>query len=96
MPAMIPNAQFSCMIGLQSDIKTGMCRVQKHHGSREVFLSDLVDNNEMECLDEVVPVCSPGSEHTFDGYLDVYTCEYEYDATWQVIKITFMNMLKLT
>ena len=38
----------------------------------------------MECLDEVVPVCSPGLEHTFDGYLDVYTCEYEYDTTWQV------------
>ena len=58
--------------------------LQKHHGSREVFLTDTVDNNEMECLDEIVPVCLPGSEHTFDGYLDVYTCEYEYDATWQV------------
>ena len=59
------------------------CVIQKHHGSREVFLSDLVDNNEMECLDEVVPVCPPGSEHAFDGYLDVFTCEYEYDTTWQ-------------
>ena len=49
-----------------------------------MFLTDLVDNNEVECLDEIVPVCYPGSEHKYSGYLDVYVCEYEYDTTWQV------------
>ena len=59
-------------------------QLQKHHAIREVFLTDAVDNNELECLDEIVPVCAPGSEHTYDGFLDVYVCEYEYDITWQV------------
>lgn len=47
-------------------------------------MTDLVDNNEVECLDSLVPVCLPGEAHDYDGWGDVFVCEYEYDAMWKV------------
>ena len=58
--------------------------MQKHHGAREVFLTQQVDNNEMELLLRVARVCSPARIQDFDTENDVFVCEYEYDTAWQV------------
>ena len=61
-----------------------MILLQKHHGAREVFLTDSADNNTIDCLERAVPVCLPSAVHQFDSHPDVYTCEYEYDIAWKV------------
>lgn len=58
--------------------------LQAHHGAREVFLTDLVDNNEVECLRQTVHVCSPAALQDYEGPLEVCVCEYEYDMAWKV------------
>lgn len=57
--------------------------VQKHHAAREVFLTQMVDNNDVESLWRPAQVCLPD---TFDRTTgdDVFICEYEYDTVWQV------------
>ena len=57
--------------------------MQKHHAAREVFLTQMVDNNDVESLWRPAQVCLPD---TFDRTTgdDVFICEYEYDTVWQV------------
>ncbi|KAK9830101.1 hypothetical protein WJX72_009780 [[Myrmecia] bisecta] len=63
---------------------------QKHHGPREVFLTQQVDENEAACLFRVCKVYLPAEfaaapDGKYGGALsnDVYICEYEYDTVWQ-------------
>lgn len=58
--------------------------LQKHHGAREVFLTDTVDNNDLDCLERVVPVCLPSTAYLHDTDPDMFICEYEYDIAWKV------------
>ena len=57
--------------------------VQKHHTAREVFLTELVDNNDVESLYRVAQVCLPDAFKQATGD-DAFVCEYEYDTVWQV------------
>ncbi|KAL0033288.1 hypothetical protein WJX77_001908 [Trebouxia sp. C0004] len=55
---------------------------QKHHAAREVFLTQMVDNNDVESLWRLAQVCLPDAFAQATGD-DVYICEYEYDTVWQ-------------
>lgn len=57
--------------------------MQKHHAAREVFLTQLVDNNDVEVLWRPAQVCLPDACEKALGD-DVFICEYEYDTVWQV------------
>ena len=57
--------------------------MQKHHAAREVFLTQMVDNNDVESLWRHAQVCLPDAFETAVGD-DVFICEYEYDTVWQV------------
>ena len=56
--------------------------LQKHHAAREVFLTQMVDNNDVESLWKPVQVCLPHQFAQAEGD-DVYLCEYEYDTQFQ-------------
>jgi len=57
--------------------------MQKHHAAREVFLTQLVDNNDVESLWRLAQVCLPDAFAQATGD-DAFVCEYEYDTVWQV------------
>ena len=65
--------------------------LQKHHGAREVFLTQQSDANCAVSLLRKCRVCCPDDyEDCNQGTQDVeanniYLCEYEYDTVWQVI-----------
>ena len=61
-----------------------MCNgMQKHHAAREVFLTQLVDNNDVESLWRVAQVCLPDAFKQATGD-DAFVCEYEYDTGFEV------------
>ena len=70
-----------------------MC-LQKHHAAREVFLTEMVDNNDIGCLWKPVQVCLPAEFEKAAGD-DVYLCEYEYDTQFQVKPAQLAARLKL-
>ncbi|KAL3142669.1 hypothetical protein ABBQ38_002975 [Trebouxia sp. C0009 RCD-2024] len=55
---------------------------QKHHAAREVFLTQQVDNNDVESLWRPAQVVLPDAAEKALGD-DVFICEYEYDTVWQ-------------
>ena len=57
--------------------------MQNHHAAREVFLTEMVDNNGVESLWRPAEVCLPDACEKALGD-DVFICEYEYDTVWQV------------
>ncbi len=57
--------------------------MQKHHAAREVFLTQMVDNNGVESLWRPAQVCLPDAFAKATGD-DAFICEYEYDTVWQV------------
>lgn len=57
--------------------------MQKHHAAREVFLTQMVDNNDVESLWKPAQVCLLDACDKAEGD-DVFICEYEYDTVWQV------------
>ncbi len=67
-----------------SDKRAVVCiGMQKHHAAREVFLTQMVDNNDVECLWRLAQVCLPDAFCQATGD-DAFVCEYEYDTVWQV------------
>lgn len=61
-----------------------MCNgMQKHHAAREVFLTQLVDNNDVESLWRLAQVCLPDAFAQATGD-DAFVCEYEYDTVYLV------------
>ena len=60
--------------------------MQKHHVAREVFLTQLVDNNDVESLWKPAQVCLSDAVDRVIGD-DTFVCEYEYDTVWQVIGV---------
>lgn len=70
-----------------------MC-LQKHHAAREVFLTEMVDNNDIGCLWKPVQVCLPAEFEKAAGD-DVYLCEYEYDTQFQVKLAQLIATLRL-
>lgn len=58
-------------------------RVQKHHNALEVFLTQQVDENDIETLLRPVRVLPP-SAFVDCNERHVFLCEYEYDTRWQV------------
>ena len=68
--------------------------LQKHHAAREVFLTEMVDNNDIGCLWKPVQVCLPAEFEKAAGD-DVYLCEYEYDTQFQVKLAHLIAKLKL-
>lgn len=62
--------------------------MQKHHAAREVFLTQQVDNNDVESLWRPAQVCLPDAAEKTLGD-DVFICEYEYDTVWQVHLLAF-------
>ena len=60
--------------------------MQKHHAAREVFLTQMVDNNDVESLWRPAQVCLPDAVEKAVGD-DVFICEYEYDTVWQVGRV---------
>ena len=63
--------------------KTKSIGMQKHHAAREVFLTQLVDNNDVESLWRVAQVCLPDAFKQATGD-DAFVCEYEYDTGFEV------------
>ncbi len=64
--------------------------LQKHHGAREVFLTQQADANCAASFLRKCRVCTPDDyEDCNSGTEDVdannvYLCEYDYDNVWQV------------
>ena len=57
--------------------------MQKHHAAREVFLTQVVDNNDVESLWRLAQVCLPDAFAQATGD-DAFVCEYEYDTVYLV------------
>lgn len=66
--------------------------MQKHHAAREVFLTQQVDNNDVESLWRPAQVVLPDAAEKALGD-DVFICEYEYDTVWQVHLLPFLPWL---
>ena len=64
---------------------THICVValQKHNAAREVFLTQMVDNNDVQSLWRPAQVCLPDAFEKAEGD-DVFFCEYEYHTVCRV------------
>ena len=69
--------------------------LQNHHAAREVFLTQMVDNNDVESLWRPAQVCLPDAFEKALGD-DVFLCEYEYDNVFQVCALLCWSLLTLS
>ncbi len=69
--------------------------LQEHHTARDVFLTELVAEDEPDCLLRPVTVCLPSElEQHSDG--DVFVCDHQYHTVCSVrLRLPVYSLIRL-